>query len=122
MLSPEPILDIVRGLSTVPAAFAPSLINTRLAADFALSQAAMASKLGLEALQLLQIASGTIAFNQVKTLYEELFFTECNNCRGTGRMTCPMCHGRNKCRSRPLTQEAAAKLRMPNHIEPADSQ
>ena len=69
-----------------------------------------------------QIASGTIVANQLKNVYEELFFAECDNCRGTGRMTCPMCHGRNKCRSRPLTLEAAAKLKMPNHEEPADSQ
>lgn len=84
MLSPEPILDIVRGLSTV--------------------------------------ASGTIVLNQIKNVYEELFYTQCDNCRGTGRMTCPMCHGRNKCRSRPLTPEAAAKLRMPGMwVEPENS-
>ncbi|DBA92440.1 hypothetical protein WJX77_000486 [Trebouxia sp. C0004] len=84
MLSPEPILDIVRGLSTV--------------------------------------ASGTIVLNQLKNIYEELFYTECNNCRGTGRMTCPVCHGRNKCRSRPLTPAAAAKLKMPGkYEEPEDS-
>lgn len=82
-MSPEPILDIVRGLSTV--------------------------------------ASGTIVANQLKNLYEELFFTECDNCRGTGRMTCPMCHGRNKCRSRPLTPKAAAKLKLPNYTEPDDA-
>ena len=120
MLSPEPILDIVRGLSTVKHAFAPDLISARLAADFAHHK--LHWQAGTQRFALPQIASGTIAVNQVKLLYEELFFTECNNCRGTGRMTCPMCHGRNKCRSRPLTKEAAAKLRMPNHMEPENSQ
>lgn len=83
MLSPEPILDIVRGLST--------------------------------------IASGTILFGQVKNVYQDLFVTQCNHCRGTGRMTCPMCHGYNKYRSRPLTAQAAAKLRQPNMVEPEDA-
>lgn len=83
MLSAEPILDIVRGLSA--------------------------------------IASGTILAGQVKSIYCDLFITRCNHCRGTGRMTCPMCHGYNKYRSRPLTAEAAAKLRQPNMEEPADS-
>ena len=71
----------------------------------------------------LQVASGTIVLNQLKNVYEDLFYTECDNCRGTGRMTCPICHGRNKCRSRPLTPAAAAKLKMPGkYEEPEDSQ
>jgi len=67
------------------------------------------------------IFGGTILANQVKNVYMELFYTECDNCRGTGRMTCPMCHGRNKCRSRPLTPKAVAKLKLPNYLEPEDA-
>ncbi len=129
MLSPEPILDIVRGLSTVRlrlcflqnsvsglacrACDKPNAGNTQCESQV----------LVCHIVSVLQVASGTIVLNQLKNVYEELFYTECDNCRGTGRMTCPICHGRNKCRSRPLTPAAAAKLKMPGkYEEPEDSQ
>ncbi|EIE23859.1 hypothetical protein COCSUDRAFT_62390 [Coccomyxa subellipsoidea C-169] len=63
MLSPEPILDVVRGLSTV--------------------------------------ASFGIVINQMWVLMDEIFTSECDYCRGTGRTICRHCHGSKTLRKRP---------------------
>ncbi|GMH43543.1 hypothetical protein BSKO_11465 [Bryopsis sp. KO-2023] len=54
-MSPEPILDIVRGLST--------------------------------------ICSFGIIAKQVKSLWQELFVSPCETCRGAGSLICRHCHG-----------------------------
>ncbi|KAK9845375.1 hypothetical protein WJX81_004805 [Elliptochloris bilobata] len=63
MLSPEPILDVVRGLSTV--------------------------------------ASFGIVYNQFFRLIEEIFTSECEVCRGSGRVICRHCRGTKTLRRRP---------------------
>ncbi|CAL5227290.1 g10225 [Coccomyxa viridis] len=63
MLSPEPILDVVRGLSTV--------------------------------------ASFGIVINQMWSLMDEIFTSDCDYCRGTGRIICRHCHGTKTLRRRP---------------------
>eukprot|EP00891_Asterochloris_glomerata_P000242 jgi/Astpho2/242/Aster-x0430 len=62
-LTAEPILDIVRGISTVFSAF---LIK-----------------------------------DTITRTWEKLFTSECAQCRGTGIMTCPYCHGTKALRKRP---------------------
>ncbi|KAK9818138.1 hypothetical protein WJX72_007707 [[Myrmecia] bisecta] len=63
MMTPEPILDIVRGLSTV--------------------------------------ASFGIVIKQLLNVWDLMYTGDCDNCNGTGRVTCTHCHGTKALRSRP---------------------
>ena len=49
----------------------------------------------------LQVASFGIVINQMWSLMDEIFTSDCNYCRGTGRIICRHCHGTKTLRSRP---------------------
>jgi hypothetical protein len=50
---------------------------------------------------LLQVASFGIVINQMWVLMDEIFTSECDYCRGTGRTICRHCHGSKTLRKRP---------------------
>jgi hypothetical protein len=47
------------------------------------------------------VAAAKIVCDQLYNIYSEVFIGSCDNCRGTGRMTCPHCHGTKDLRRRP---------------------
>ena len=49
----------------------------------------------------LQVASFGIVMNQMWSLVGEIFTSDCNYCRGTGRIICRHCHGTKTLRKRP---------------------
>ena len=49
----------------------------------------------------LQVASFGIVINQMWSLMDEIFTSECDYCRGTGRIICRHCHGTKTLRKRP---------------------
>ena len=93
-IEPEPVLDVVRGLSTVCATAMQGLAPC--AASAASSLGSKEARCGLREhwaerkfLPWLQIASFTIVVQQLKTIYDAFFITCCDRCRGTGIVTCP---------------------------------
>eukprot|EP01023_Acetabularia_acetabulum_P013309 TRINITY_DN1637_c1_g2_i1.p1 TRINITY_DN1637_c1_g2~~TRINITY_DN1637_c1_g2_i1.p1 ORF type:complete len:251 (+),score=50.15 TRINITY_DN1637_c1_g2_i1:1260-2012(+) len=73
--SSEPILDVVRGITTV-------------------------------------VSFGIVA-DQLKNIWLEIFRDECENCRGTGMVTCPYCRSTKNLRKRP----AQVILRKLNYVD-----
>ena len=49
----------------------------------------------------LQVASFGIVINQMWSLMDEIFTSDCDYCRGTGRIICRHCHGTKTLRRRP---------------------
>eukprot|EP01024_Parvocaulis_polyphysoides_P003514 TRINITY_DN109529_c0_g1_i2.p1 TRINITY_DN109529_c0_g1~~TRINITY_DN109529_c0_g1_i2.p1 ORF type:complete len:252 (-),score=20.79 TRINITY_DN109529_c0_g1_i2:157-912(-) len=76
--SAEPILDVVRGITTV-------------------------------------VSFGIVA-DQLKNLWEEIFTDECENCRGTGLVTCQYCRSTKNLRKRP----AQLVVRRLNYVDSPD--
>ena len=48
-----------------------------------------------------QVASFSIAFNQVRNVWGEIFTGTCAHCHGAGSVICPRCSGTKDRRSRP---------------------
>jgi hypothetical protein len=56
----------------------------------------------------LQVASFSIAFNQVKNAWGEIFTGTCAHCHGAGSVICPRCSGTKDRRSRPAAVSVTA--------------
>lgn len=69
------------------------------------------------------MASFSIIVEQVKTAWETLFTHDCTTCRGTGKMTCPKCHGTKTLRMRPAAHKIqhAGLLKASQNSIPCDS-
>jgi cytochrome c5 len=55
-----------------------------------------------------QVASFSIAFNQVKNAWGEIFTGTCAHCHGAGSVICPRCSGTKDRRSRPAAVSVTA--------------
>ena len=90
MIQPEPILDVVRGLSTVRW---PGVGMSGLIVQFSGSLHEALDPVHLEAIRALtcpsQIASFGIIAGQLRGLHDRIFVDACDACRGTGILTCP---------------------------------
>ena len=106
MLSPEPILDVVRGLSTVRRARAAPLRRpgprrlTLLAAEQAARPVRVPPPRPPSRARA-QVASFAIVYTQFDRLLNDIFTSECEVCRGTGRIICKHCRGTKTLRTRP---------------------
>ena len=107
MMTPEPILDIVRGLSTVRSFTEippPPEVNYHTNNSHPNRQSSMSWILDASLIWCslnLQVASFGIVIDQLKGMWFELFTGTCDNCRGAGSVICHHCHGTKSLRKRP---------------------